>query len=187
MADRPIRMIVPYAPGATGDIGGRLYGEELSKSLGQTVVIDNKTGAGGTIAMAELARAPPDGYTLGVIAQGLLVYNLGLYKNPGYDPFKDLVAAVDQLLGRQRADRASVEPGQDRGRRGRAGARQEGRVHLFVGRRRHQPSHVGRAAGDAHRREDDARALSRDARRHPGRGQRRGGDGHVQHADRRRA
>jgi len=88
---RNIRMIVPYAPGATGDIGGRLYGEELGKTLGQSVVIDNKTGAGGTIAMAELARATPDGYTLGVIAQGLLVYNLGLYKTPGYDPFKDLI------------------------------------------------------------------------------------------------
>jgi tripartite-type tricarboxylate transporter receptor subunit TctC len=88
---RPIRMIVPYAPGATGDIAGRLYGEELSKSLGQSVVVDNKTGAGGTIAMAELARAPADGHTLGVVAQGLLVYNLGLYKSPGYDPFKDLV------------------------------------------------------------------------------------------------
>src|SRR5580692_13016054 len=88
---KPIRMLVPYAPGATGDIGGRLYGEELGKSLGQTIVIDNKTGAGGTVAMAELARATPDGYTLGVIAQGLLVYNLGLYKSPGYDPFKDLI------------------------------------------------------------------------------------------------
>jgi tripartite-type tricarboxylate transporter receptor subunit TctC len=87
----PIRMVVPYAPGATGDIGGRLYGEELGKTLGQTVVIDNKTGAGGTIAMADLARSTPDGYTLGVIAQGLLVYNMGLYKNPGYDPFKDLM------------------------------------------------------------------------------------------------
>src|SRR6185437_5297263 len=87
----PIRMIVPYAPGATGDIGGRLYGEELGNTLGQTAVVDNKTGAGGTIAMAELARSAPDGYTLGVIAQGLLVYNLGLYKTPGYDPFKDLI------------------------------------------------------------------------------------------------
>jgi tripartite-type tricarboxylate transporter receptor subunit TctC len=87
---KTIRMIVPYAPGATGDIGGRLYGDELSKAVGQSVVIDNKTGAGGTIAMAELARAAPDGYTLGVIAQGLLVYNMGLYKSPGYDPFKDL-------------------------------------------------------------------------------------------------
>src|SRR5437868_4440623 len=89
--NRTIRLIVPYAPGATGDIGGRLYGEELSKSLGQSVVIDNKTGAGGTIAMAELARAPADGYTLSVVAQGTLIYNLGLYKNPGYDPFKDMV------------------------------------------------------------------------------------------------
>ena len=88
---RPIRMIVPYAPGATGDIGGRLYGEEAGKTLGQTIVIDNKTGAGGTVAMADLARAAPDGYTLGVIAQGLMVYNLALYKNPGYDPFKDLI------------------------------------------------------------------------------------------------
>ena len=86
-----IRMIVPYAPGATGDIAGRLYGDELGKSLGQSVVVDNKTGAGGTIAMAELARAPADGHTLGVVAQGLLVYNLGLYKSPGYDPFKDLI------------------------------------------------------------------------------------------------
>src|SRR5262249_17033554 len=79
----PIRLIGPYAPGATGDIGGRLYGDELSKSLGQSVVIDNKTGAGGTIAMAELARSPADGYTLSVVAQGTLIYNLGLYKNPG--------------------------------------------------------------------------------------------------------
>ncbi len=86
----PIRLIVPYAPGATGDIGGRLYGEELGKAVGQTVVIDNKTGAGGTIATAEMARSTPDGHTLGVMAQGTLVYNLGLYKNPGYDPFKDL-------------------------------------------------------------------------------------------------
>jgi tripartite-type tricarboxylate transporter receptor subunit TctC len=88
---RTIRMICPYAPGATGDIGGRLYSEELSKALGQSVVVDNKTGAGGTIATAEMARAAPDGHTLGVMAQGTLVYNMGLYKTPGYDPFKDLV------------------------------------------------------------------------------------------------
>ena len=88
---RSIRLICPYAPGATGDIGARLYGEELGKALGQTVVVDNKTGAGGTVAMAEIARSVPDGYTLSVMAQGTLVYNMGLYKTPGYDPFKDLV------------------------------------------------------------------------------------------------
>ncbi len=88
---RSIRLICPYAPGATGDIGARLYGEELGKALGQTVVVDNKTGAGGTVATAEIARSVPDGHTLGVMAQGTLVYDMGLYKTPGYDPFKDLV------------------------------------------------------------------------------------------------
>jgi tripartite-type tricarboxylate transporter receptor subunit TctC len=87
---RSIRMICPYAPGATGDIGARLYGDELGKALGQTVVVDNKTGAGGTIATAEIARSVPDGHTIGVMAQGTIVYNMGLYKTPGYDPFKDL-------------------------------------------------------------------------------------------------
>jgi tripartite-type tricarboxylate transporter receptor subunit TctC len=86
---RSIRMIVPFAPGATGDIAGRLYAEELTKSLGQTVIVDNKTGAGGTIAMAELARAPADGYTIAVVSQGTLVWDIGLYKTPGYDPLKD--------------------------------------------------------------------------------------------------
>jgi len=64
---KPIRMIVPLAPGATADIVARVFAEELGKSLGQTVVVDNKTGAGGTIATAELARAPADGYTMGLV------------------------------------------------------------------------------------------------------------------------
>ncbi len=89
--NHPVRMIVPFAPGATGDILGRLFGEELGKAFGQTFVIDNKTGAGGTIAMAETARAPADGYTIAVVSQGTLVYDIGLYKSPGYDPLRDLV------------------------------------------------------------------------------------------------
>lgn len=87
---KPIRMIVPLAPGATADIVARVFAEELGKSLGQTVVVDNKTGAGGTIATAELARAPADGYTMGLVSQGTMVFNIGLYKTPGYDPLKDL-------------------------------------------------------------------------------------------------
>ena len=58
---KPIRMIVPLAPGATADIVARIYADELGKALGQTIVVDNKTGAGGTIATAEAARAPADG------------------------------------------------------------------------------------------------------------------------------
>ena len=87
---KPIRMIVPLAPGATADIVARIFADELGKSLGQTVVVDNKTGAGGTIATAELARAPADGYTIGLVSQGTMVFNIGLYKTPGYDPLKDL-------------------------------------------------------------------------------------------------
>jgi tripartite-type tricarboxylate transporter receptor subunit TctC len=87
---KPIRLIVPLAPGATADIVARIFAEELGKSLGQTVVVDNKTGAGGTIATAEAARAPADGYTLALVSQGTLVFNMGLYKAPGYDSLKDL-------------------------------------------------------------------------------------------------
>ena len=86
---KAIRLIVPLAPGATADIVARLFAEELSKALGQTVVVDNKTGAGGTIAIAEAARAAPDGHTVALVSQGTQVFNIGLYKNPGYDPLKD--------------------------------------------------------------------------------------------------
>jgi tripartite-type tricarboxylate transporter receptor subunit TctC len=91
---KSIRLIVPLAPGATADIVARIFAEELAKSLGQTVVVDNKTGAGGTIATAEAARAPADGYTLALVSQGTVVFNIGLYKAPGYDPLKDLAAVA---------------------------------------------------------------------------------------------
>ena len=87
---KPIRLIVPLAPGATADIVARIYADELGKALGQTIVVDNKTGAGGTIATAEAARAPADGYTTALVSQGTMVFNIGLYKSPGYDPLKDL-------------------------------------------------------------------------------------------------
>lgn len=86
---RPIRLIVPLAAGSTADIVSRYAGQELSKLLGQPVVVENKPGAGGTIAMAELARAAPDGYTIGFASQGTLVFNQGIYERPGYDSLKD--------------------------------------------------------------------------------------------------
>jgi tripartite-type tricarboxylate transporter receptor subunit TctC len=100
---KPIRMIVPLAPGATADIIARIYADELGKALGQTVVVDNKTGAGGTIATAEASRAAPDGYTMLLISQGTVVFNIGLYPRPGYDPVKDfdsvaLAGSVSNVL-----------------------------------------------------------------------------------------
>lgn len=87
--DKPVRLIVPFAAGSAADTLSRLVANRLGERLGQPVVIDNKAGAGGTIGTADIARAAPDGYVLGVAAQGTLVNNLVLYARPGYDPRKD--------------------------------------------------------------------------------------------------
>src|SRR5215203_5539726 len=79
---------------AMADIVARIYADELGKALGQTIVVDNKTGAGGTIATAEASRAPADGYTMLLISQGTVVFNIGLYAKPGYDPVKDFDAVA---------------------------------------------------------------------------------------------
>jgi len=91
---RSIRLLVPLAAGSTADILSRTIGTELSRALGQSVVVDNKPGAGGTIAMAELARAAPDGHTIAFASQGTLVFNQALYANPGYDSVKDFAPIV---------------------------------------------------------------------------------------------
>jgi tripartite-type tricarboxylate transporter receptor subunit TctC len=86
---KPIKLLVPLAAGSTADIVSRVVGTELAKRLGQPVVVENKPGAGGTIAMAEVARAAPDGYTIAFASQGTLVFNQALYSTPGYDSLKD--------------------------------------------------------------------------------------------------
>ena len=86
---KPLRLVVPLAPGSTADIVSRTVGTELAKALGQPVVVENKLGAGGSIAMAEVARAAPDGYTISFASQGTLVFNQALYGAPGYDSLKD--------------------------------------------------------------------------------------------------
>lgn len=86
---KPIRLIVPQGPASTVDILARTYGDELRKSLGQNIIVDNKTGAGGNIASAEAARAAPDGYTMLLIAQASMVFNMALYAKPGYDSLRD--------------------------------------------------------------------------------------------------
>jgi tripartite-type tricarboxylate transporter receptor subunit TctC len=86
---KPIRLLVPLAAGSTADIVSRHTGQELAKALGQPVVVENKPGAGGTIAMAEVARAAPDGYTIAFASQGTLVFNQAIFAKPGYDSAKD--------------------------------------------------------------------------------------------------
>ncbi len=84
--NKPIRYIVPFAPGGTTDILARVVGEKLALALGQPVVIDNKPGQGGSAGAAELARAAPDGYTIGGGTISSHAINATLYDKLPYDP-----------------------------------------------------------------------------------------------------
>jgi tripartite-type tricarboxylate transporter receptor subunit TctC len=89
--DRPIKLIVGFPAGQATDTLARLVGERLSKALGQPIVVDNRPGQAGSIALATLAKAPGDGYTLMLSATAALVINPHLYRSVGYDPFTDFV------------------------------------------------------------------------------------------------
>jgi tripartite-type tricarboxylate transporter receptor subunit TctC len=86
---RPIRMLVPFAAGGTVDIVARFLGAKLAEELGQPFVVENRAGAGGTIAATLLAKSPGDGYTLMTMHQGL-AFNAALYANLQYDTLRDL-------------------------------------------------------------------------------------------------
>ncbi len=87
---RPIHLIVNFPPGGTGDIIGRIVAAQLSTELGQSIVVENRTGAGGTIGARDVVNAPPDGYTLMVGQTPEIAINPYFMKHVGYDPLKDL-------------------------------------------------------------------------------------------------
>jgi len=86
----PIRLISPFAPGGSSDSLARLLAPELARRLGQQVVVENRPGAGGNIGVDAVAKARPDGYTLGLASPGPVVVNLTLMGSLPYDPVKDL-------------------------------------------------------------------------------------------------
>jgi tripartite-type tricarboxylate transporter receptor subunit TctC len=86
---KPVRLIIPFAPGGGNDILGRLIGGKLAELIGQQVVIDNRAGAGGTIGAELAAKAVPDGYTLVIGHIGTLAVNPTLYPKLAYDPLRD--------------------------------------------------------------------------------------------------
>ena len=86
---KPLRMVVPFGPGTTTDIVGRAVAEGMGKLLGQTVVVDNRAGAGGGIGSDAVAKSPADGYTLVMGTVGTHAINASLYKKLPYDPLRD--------------------------------------------------------------------------------------------------
>jgi len=94
---RPIRILVPYAPGGISDIAARIVGAKLTEAWGQQVVIENRPGANGFIAVTDAARAAPDGYTLVMVTTGNVAVNPALFKDVPYDVERDLAPMTATL------------------------------------------------------------------------------------------
>jgi tripartite-type tricarboxylate transporter receptor subunit TctC len=95
---RPIRIIVPYAAGGATDLITRVVAQQMSASLGVNVIVENRTGAGGTLATQAVAQADPDGYTLLTMTNGPFAIGPAIYRNVGYDPIKSF-APIAYLAG----------------------------------------------------------------------------------------
>ncbi|HQR97532.1 MULTISPECIES: tripartite tricarboxylate transporter substrate binding protein BugE [unclassified Polaromonas] len=94
-SNKPLRLVVPFPPGGATDITARVLSEPLSRVLGQPVIVENRGGAGGSIGMSEVAKAAPDGLTLGVATLSTHGVNPAVYKKLPYDPIKDFVAVTE--------------------------------------------------------------------------------------------
>jgi tripartite-type tricarboxylate transporter receptor subunit TctC len=98
---KPVKFIVPFPPGGATDISARMLGQKLSEMWGQTVVIENRGGAGGSVGAAEAARAAPDGYTLFFPSGSVLTANQHIYRNLPYNPERDFIPVTNVVSGAQ--------------------------------------------------------------------------------------
>ena len=158
--DRPVTMIVPFAPGGPTDIIARILSTFMPQTLGQSVIIDNRGGAAGNIGMGQVARAKPDGYTL-LLTSTAIAVNPALFKNLPYDPIKDF-APISELVNAPNV--LVVRP--DSGIKTIADlvARAKAEPNTFnyaQPGRRHQVASHRRAAQAARRHRHGARAVSR--------------------------
>ena len=100
---KPVRVIAPFPPGGTSDTIARTLGQKLTEAWGQQIVVDNRSGVGGSLGAAVAAKSPPDGYTLLVGNVGPVAINVSTYRSVGYDPVKDfapitLVVTAPQIV-----------------------------------------------------------------------------------------
>jgi tripartite-type tricarboxylate transporter receptor subunit TctC len=92
--NRPIKMLVGFGAGGSTDVAARIMAQKMSQILGQTILVENRTGASGLIAAEDVAKSPPDGYTLMMASQTVLAVAPRLYRKAAVDPLKDFVAVV---------------------------------------------------------------------------------------------
>ena len=98
---KPVRIIVPFAPGGATDIVTRLLAQKLNEAWGQQILVDNRAGAGGNIGGELAAKAPPDGYTLFMTSGSIVTANQYMYRKLAWNPEKDLVAITNVASGPQ--------------------------------------------------------------------------------------
>ena len=157
---KPVTIIVPFAAGGNTDAFARIVGQELDKAFNQRFVVDNKAGAGGNLGMGQLARAEPDGYTLGMGTVSTNAINPTLYKNLPYDPDTafapiSLFVTLPNVLA-VNPDRIPVKSVPELIETAEGQARD---LHLRLVRRRHLDPPGGRAVDGQDRGEDQSRAL----------------------------